>query len=132
MSEPFEPIRSDELIEVRRAFGEPIGFSNKTTVNWTTSQLVDVIRGDLNALRTGLGQFNNTVEACLGNNVTASSVADATTPAVGTGKYYLVRGAGASAFCNAGNSWKTGVLAEKPGAGGDRDADIVLDPDACP
>ena len=37
-----------------------------------------------------------------------------------------------SAFCNAGNSWKTGAAAEQPGAGGDRDADIVLDADSCP
>jgi hypothetical protein len=114
------------------AFPQSIGFSNKTTVSWTSAALVDVIRGDLIQLRTNVGQFNGTVDTCLGNNVTVSSVADATVPAVNGGKYYLVRGAGASAYCNAGNSWKTGVAAEKPGVGGDRDADIDLDPDACP
>jgi len=114
------------------AFPQTIRFNDKNTVAWTSSALVDVIRGDLIQLRTNVGQYNGTVDTCLGNNVTAASAADATTPAVNGGKYYLVRGAGASAFCNAGNSWKEGVLSEKPGAGGDRDADIVLDPDACP
>jgi hypothetical protein len=42
-----------------------------------------------------------------------------------------VRAAGPSGYCNAGNSWKTAGVGEKPGAGGDRDADIALDPDAC-
>jgi hypothetical protein len=93
---------------------------------------VDVIRGDLGALRTNNGQFNGTVEACLGNDVAVSSIADATTPAPTAGKYYLVRGAGPAPYCNAGHSWKTGAAAEKPGAGGDRDADIALDPDGCP
>jgi hypothetical protein len=113
-------------------FAQSIGFSNKTTVAWTSSALVDVIRGNLNTLRANGGQFNGTVDACLGNNVTVSSVADATVPALNGVNYYLVRGAGPSAFCNAGNSWKTGVAAEKPGVGGDRDADIVLDASTCP
>jgi hypothetical protein len=30
------------------------------------------------------------------------------------------------------DSWGTGSPAEIPGAGGDRDADIPLDPDICP
>src|SRR4029078_1891709 len=101
---------------------QTIRFSDKNTVAWTSAALVDVLRGDLIALRTGAGQFNNTVDTCLGNNVNVSSVADATNPAVNGGKYYLVRGAGASGFCNAGNSWKEGGPSEKPGAGGDRAA----------
>jgi hypothetical protein len=64
--------------------------------------------------------------------VSVSTVTDATAPAPGGARYYLVRGAGPSPYCNATPSWKSGVAAEKPGAGGDRDADIVLDPDACP
>jgi len=58
-------------------------------------------------------------------------VADATTPAVGSANYYLVRGA-APAFCNAGNSWRTLSPAEKNGAGGDRDADLAGAANVCP
>ena len=113
-------------------FAQAIGFSGKTQVTWASAALVDVVRGDLGALRSSGGQFNGTVEACLRNDVSASSVTDATTPSPGAGKYYLVRGAGPSPFCNASHSWRTGAPAEKPGAGGDRDDDIVLDGDACP
>jgi hypothetical protein len=113
-------------------FAQQVGFAGKTQFSWTSAALVDVIRGDLGALRGSGGQFNGTVEACLGNDVSVSSVTDGTTPSAGAGKYYLVRGAGPSPYCNASHSWKTGAAAEKPGAGGDRDDDIALDPDACP
>jgi len=91
-----------------------------------------VIRGDLGALRSSGGQFNGTVESCLASDQSVSSVSDATAPGAGSAKYYLVRPAGPSAYCNATSSWKTGVATERPGAGGDRDADLVLDPDSCP
>jgi hypothetical protein len=116
----------------RLPFGQTIGFASKTQLSWSTAELVDVIRGDLTALRTSGGQFNDTVEVCLANDVSTTLVTDATAPAAETAYYYLVRDAGPTAFCNAAPSWKTGVPAEKPGAGGDRDADIALDPDACP
>jgi hypothetical protein len=112
-------------------FGQSIAFSSKTSLGWSTVGLVDVIRGSLDALRAAGGQFNATVQACLGNNVNVSSVADATTPAVGSANYYLVRGA-APAFCNAGNSWRTLSPAEKNGAGGDRDADLAGAANVCP
>jgi hypothetical protein len=64
--------------------------------------------------------------------MSVSSVNDAIAPGAGAGKYYLVRPAGPSAYCNATPTWRTGVAAENPGAGGDRDADMALDPDACP
>jgi hypothetical protein len=117
---------------VKVPFSQAIGFATKTQVSWGALTQVDVIRGNLGVLRSGGGQFNGTVEACLGNDLSASSVSDATVPAPGAGKYYLVRGAGPSPYCIAGHSWRTGVPAEKPGAGGDRDTDIPLDADACP
>jgi hypothetical protein len=116
----------------RVPFDQTLGFASKTQLAWTTSERVDVVRGDLGALRSSAGQFNGTVDACLANDQTVSSITDATPPGAGSGKYYLVRPAGPTAYCNATPSWKTGAAAERPGAGGDRDADIALDPDACP
>jgi hypothetical protein len=91
-----------------------------------------VVRGDLGGLRFSGGQFSGTVEACLADDVAASSISDAVVPGIGTGKYYLVRLAGPTPFCNATATWRTLGPAEKPGAGGDRDADLVLDPATCP
>jgi hypothetical protein len=116
----------------RAPFGQSIGFAGKTQLAWATAELVDVVRGDLGALRSSGGQFNGTVQACLADGQNVSSIHDATVPPPGAAEYYLVRGAGPSAYCNATPSWETGTAAEKPGAGGDRDADIALDPDACP
>jgi hypothetical protein len=109
-------------------FAQVVRFSNKTTVSWISAVQADTIRGDLNALRTGLGQFNGTVETCLANDVNVSTIVDATTPGVGLGKYYLVRETGGGCV----GSWSTDSPKELSGAGGDRDLDIALDPDACP
>ncbi len=106
----------------RTPFGQAIAFASKAQLSWAFAAPVDVIRGDLAALRAGGGQFTGTVDACLVNDVTASSVNDATAPAAGAGKYYLVRGAGPTGFCNATASWGTG----------DRDADLAADPNTCP
>ena len=61
-----------------------------------------------------------------------ASVGDASLPAPGGASYYLVRGAGPPAHCNAALSFSTGAPQEKPGTGGDRDTDLALDPEACP
>ena len=50
-AEPFEPVRSPELIEVRRAFGEPIGAAE--TIARYTARLVDQLCAALE--RQGLG-----------------------------------------------------------------------------
>ena len=113
------------------AFNQDISFSSKTAFGWPTAQAADAIRGSLDALRAAGGQFNATVQTCLNNNTSVNTVPDATTPGVGSGFYYLVRGAGVT-FCNAGNSWKTFSAAEKPGAGGDRDADLAGAANVCP
>src|SRR6185436_4144001 len=126
------PVPCPSTGNAKTPFDQAIGFASKIQFAWPAAEPVDVIRGDLGLLRSSGGQFNGTVEACLGNDVSVSSVMDAILPASGAGKYYLVRGAGPSPYCNATPSWKTGVAAEKPGAGGDRDADIALDSDSCP
>jgi hypothetical protein len=113
-------------------FGQSIGFTTRSRLAWTTPTLVDVLRGNLNALRSSDGQFNGTVIRCVANDVLTNSITDFGPPAAGNGFYFLVRSVGPSPFCDTERSWTTGTAAEAPGAGGDRDADIVLDPDACP
>ena len=51
-----------------------------------------------------------------------------TMPSPGTGKYYLVRGAGPSPYCNGTPSWSSG----SPREVGDRDAGLDADPNTCP
>jgi hypothetical protein len=109
------PVPCPSTGNAKAPFDQAIGFASKTQLAWPAAEPADVIRGDLGLLRSSGGQFNGTVEACLGNDVSVSSLVDATLPASGAGKYYLVRGAGPSPYCNATPSWKTGVAAEKAG-----------------
>src|SRR5262249_7895115 len=51
--------------------------------------LYDALRGDLAALRSGVGIGS---AACLAPAATASSIADAEAPAEGSGYYYVVQG----------------------------------------
>jgi hypothetical protein len=106
-----------------------IGFNNKTTVAWSTTELYDAVRGDLFTLRSSSGNYNGTVTTCLGNSLTGSSLTDATTPGPGGGFYYLLRYANAVG-CNhmPPNSYSTGHPKEVAG----RDSEINADPDSCP
>ncbi len=108
-------------------FGQAVGFSDKTTLSWTTSTTYDAIRGDLGTLRTS-GTFNGSVQACLANDATGTSVTDATDPTSGNGLYYLVRGGGGAGACNATPSWGTGAGSEQTG----RDSEIGADGNTCP
>jgi hypothetical protein len=101
-------------------------------VDWETDIAGDTIRGDLDALRASGGQFNGTVQTCIEPPFPFESYfIDATVPGVGQTFYYLVRNAWTTPVCTFG-SWSTGSPAEVPGVGGNRDADIALDPDSCP
>ncbi|HEX5043626.1 MAG TPA: hypothetical protein VFV75_12010 [Candidatus Polarisedimenticolaceae bacterium] len=113
-------------------FPTPITWAADYEVVWTyTTHRVDAIRGDLDALRASGGQFNATVQLCLLNDTYEDSFTDAVVPDPGEGFYYLVRQVDSAPVCGF-DSWRTGSPAEVPGAGGDRDADIALDPDTCP
>jgi hypothetical protein len=103
------------------------------TVSWASSALVDAVRGDLIAVKSAAGNFAGTVQACLGNNVSASSLpVDSTNPGPGGALYFLVRPA-ITTLCNeTGVSYKSGHPSELPGAGGDRDADIGNTAPSCP
>ncbi len=107
-----------------------IAWNSRTLFSWPdTTRRVDVIRGDLDALRTDGGQFNGTVVACSTGYFT-NGFTDITVPAPGQALYYLVREVQAG-VCQIA-SWGTGSPHELPGAGGNRDADIPLDPHTCP
>ena len=113
-------------------FSDSITWASNAQVVWPLvgSRYVDAIRGDLAALRASGGQFAGTVQLCLLNDIDVSAFTDGTLPNPSQGFYYLVKRAGYYP-CDF-DSWGTGSSAEVPGAGGDRDADIALDPDTCP
>ncbi len=97
------------------------------SVNWATSATVDGIRGDLDLLKSNGGNFTPTVLACIGNNVTVTSITDNTNPgAAGQGLYYLIRGSGQ--FCNKPGTWSTGNPREAAG----RNGEIIASANSCP
>ena len=101
---------------------------SNTTVNWAASRSYDLVRGDLIALRASSGNYNGPVTACVGNNGSGTSVADATSPgAAGTGLFYLARPITAQ-FCNEIPSYSTNNAKETAG----RDAEINADGNTCP
>ena len=97
-------------------------------MTWDAPWAVDVLRGDLDAMRASEGDFQGTVLSCY--NTSSELSQPFQNPDPGKGFYYLVREAGPIYACS--SSWGTGSPAELPGAGGDRDADLALDPNACP
>jgi hypothetical protein len=111
-------------------FDQTLAFENAGFMSWGSTALVDAVRGDLGLLRAGGGQFNGTVEVCFVNDANLLGFSDWDLPPAGAGWYYLVRPGGPTPACT--RSWGTGFLAEKPGAGGDRDADLALDANTCP
>ena len=97
------------------------------TVNWAVTATVDLVRGNLVALRASGGNYTGTVSTCAGNNVSANAIADGTSPGAGGSLYYLVRPTSA-AFCNQSPGFTTNHPKETPG----RDAEIQADGNACP
>ena len=99
-------------------------------LTWDVPAGVEVLRGNLDALRANGGDFQGTVIVCEVNGSSYWGAWVGDEPAPGNGFYYLAREAGPTYRC--GPSWGTGSPAELPGAGGDRDADLALDPNQCP
>jgi hypothetical protein len=86
--------------------------------------LYDLVRGGLGELRDSLGDFAAATNACLANDVSATTVANADTPAEGTGLWHLVRGVG-----------RSGELTYQdldPSQSGARDAEIDASASSCP
>jgi len=64
----------------------------------------DVVRGDLNALRAGSGDFVAALTGCLAEDVTASPLPALPLPAPGQKFFFLVRAQATADVCGAG-SW---------------------------
>jgi hypothetical protein len=96
-------------------------------VSWPATATVDLIRGNLVALRASGGNYTGTVSTCLANNVTATAVADGSSPGLGGATYYLVRPTVAP-FCNQTPGYTTNHPKEAAG----RDAEIAASGNACP
>jgi hypothetical protein len=97
------------------------------TVNWPVTANVDLVRGNLIALRAASGNYTGTVSTCLGNNVNANAVVDGTNPGAGGATYFLVRPTVAP-FCNQTPGYTTNHPKEAAG----RDAEIAASGNACP
>jgi hypothetical protein len=97
------------------------------TVNWAASTNVDLVRGNLAALRTSAGNYTGTVSTCLANNLTASGVGDGFNPGAGGATYFLARPT-VVPFCNQTPGYTTNHPRETAG----RDAEIGADGNACP
>jgi hypothetical protein len=94
------------------------------TVSWGATGWSDVIRGDLNALRT-LKVFKGTVLGCVLNDGLSLSTTDGSVLTPGNGFYYLGRGA----TCNVNPyNWTDGSTSEKP----NRNGSINSDKTVCP
>ncbi len=102
--------------------------NNKQTLRWDTevdSYWYDVVRGDLNLLRSSGGDFTVSLSMCLKNNNPVNKYNDASfDPPVGEGYYYLVRG---QTDCRHG-TYNT----PDPKQIGDRDAEIEASSNKCP
>jgi len=84
----------------------------------------DVVGGRISVLLAGGGDFTGATETCYADNVASTSLAIASTPAVGDGLWLLVRAVNA---CGAGSYDSGGAAQVAP-----RDAGIAASPAACP
>jgi len=96
-------------------------------VNWAATTSLDLVRGNLAALRASGGNYTGTVSTCLANNVTANGVADGSNPGSGGATYFLARPTVAP-FCNQTPGYTTNHPREAAG----RDAEIAADGNSCP
>ena len=112
-------------------FPHTVRFVNRDQLAWDARARVDVVRGDLAALRSAAGAFGGTVTGCVANDTVSDRVQEFGFPPPAPGTAVLPRPGGRIAATCA-RSWGTGAPAELPGAGGDRDADLALDPNTCP
>ena len=105
-------------------FGGPLALS------WQADTRFAAVRGDLGALRASGGDFAGSVQTCLARSSFDDVLFDDTVPGPGDGFYYLLKTGFTGSHCLF-YSWSTGSPAEKPGAGGNRDQDLALDPNGC-
>ena len=115
------------------------------TVSWGTITSVDVIRGNLAALRAsqttvscgpsgcdGDGSFTGTVQACIANDQVIASIADNSPAAAPGASFYWLARPTATTYCNeVGISWSAAGAVLEDTIGG-RDVQVSADPASCP
>jgi hypothetical protein len=97
------------------------------SISWspiTGANGYDVVRGSLGILASSHGNFALATAACLGNDLTSTSVSDPAVPATGQGTWYLVRGEN----CAGPGTFDSGAASQV----GSRDAEILASGHACP
>jgi hypothetical protein len=87
-------------------------------------EILDVVRGDLGALRAS-GTYAGSTPVCLVNDGTSTSLQDVAVPARGEGFYYLLRG---QRICNDNQGYRTYAPRENPADPAKRDTELL----ACP
>ena len=96
-------------------------------VSWTAiagADTYDLVRGSLGLLGSSGGNFTTSLQACVVNDLAATSFPDATPAPVGNGFYYLVRGAS----CGGAGTYDEGGGSQV----GSRDAEIAASASNCP
>jgi hypothetical protein len=103
---------------------------DKTSLSWTAitgEHKYDVVRGSLQTLQSGQGNFSTSTDLCIANNSVQTSISYGTNPTVGQGFWILVRGT--STGCGGGN---TSYDISDASQTGSRDAGIAAAPSSCP
>ena len=103
------------------------GTGSATTLSWTAltgATAYDLVAGGLLSLRSSAGDFNTSTEACLADDTPLASATDGTIPALGDGRWYLVRGLS----CGGNGTYDSG----DSGQVGGRDSEINASASACP
>ncbi len=85
---------------------------------------LDVVKGDLAALRGSAGDFTQATRGCLGNDVPGTSAQDGEDPAAEAGFWYV----GRAVNCGGAGSYDSGAPKQKAS----RDAAIAASSSACP
>ena len=101
-------------------------------ITWGGTLRIQLVRGDLGSLRSSRG-LDERFPGRLLDQQLATRARTPTRPLSASSAYYLMKRleAGCNLPANAG-TFATGSPDELAGAGGNRDADIVIDLDACP
>ncbi len=118
---------TDEGFDAPAAAAGLVLEADKQAMRWNDVLLADrydVVKGDLQALRSTGGDYTSTLLVCLEDDSLDARSGDSSDPSAGEGFYYLVR---AQAACKSGT-----FNSEHPGQSGDRDSEIASSPHACP
>ena len=105
---------------------KPAVGSTTVTLSWSpafSSTAYDIVRGRLSDLKTTGGNFTVATQACLGNNVSGTSIQDTSGTGLMPRSWYLIR---------AINCGGVGTYDEGGSQQGLRDAEINAAPAACP